>query len=117
MKQKDPIEKKYYDGNILREVRVGYESKLGFDYFIFHNTCGPARFLFNNEQRVCVEEYHIMSKLHREDGPAVIFYSYEDDKIYKDYLYYLNGIPISKEDLYGKMSVENKLRFIFEEYY
>ena len=44
----------------------------------------------NGNGNVSSESYYINGKLHREDGPALIFYYYEKGNILSEY-YYLNG--------------------------
>lgn len=58
-----------------------------------HREDGPALIWYFVNGNIDIQEYWINGKLHKIDGPAKISYSYNNDRI-KDKEYWLNGKEI-----------------------
>jgi antitoxin component YwqK of YwqJK toxin-antitoxin module len=66
---------------------------------------------YYNNGKVCSESYYIKGKLHREDGPAYIWY-YENGTIY-NHEYWLSGERLTEVGWYSKLTTEQKVNLLY----
>ena len=78
-----------------------------------HKEDGPAYIYYHKNGSIWSKHYCINGGLHREDGPALIRY-YKDGSIWDEY-YYLNGVEYSKEEYLNLISPQNRIKVLLND--
>jgi len=78
---------------------------------VLHRDGGPARIYYHdNDGEISVEFYYINGKVHREEGPARIWY-YKKEIFHEEY--YLNNEYLFAANKFSEIQI-NKTKIMFE---
>jgi hypothetical protein len=100
-----------------REVH-GFEVDGIFLYKMFymdgllHREDGPANIFYNYDGSIYSYEYHNNGKLHRKDGPACS-YADTDGNIYREE-YYIDGKELTKSEWFLTLSIKERVGLLLQ---
>ena len=75
-----------------------------------HREDGPAEIWYYESGEIMNELYYINGKRHRLNGPAVIWYNRSGEIEYK--YYYINNIEYLKEEYNKKINIDRNLKLL-----
>jgi hypothetical protein len=78
---------------------------------VLHREDGPAIIFYYVNGNIWHEEYWLNGKRHREDGSAIIKYCGAGNLKYKEY--HLNHRCLTEQEWFNQLSAESKLKFTF----